>query len=144
MAKDPTNDDVMTRYLLGDVSDEEQARLEELYFVNDRAFEQLAAVEDELIDAYARGELSESQRNQFELHFLNSTERQRKLAFAESFTRYLSEAPRATSATERETWPNRIAGWLGVHREHGALGVLGGGCSGTTRGGGTDLGELAF
>ncbi len=115
MAKDPVNDDLMMRYLLGDVSDDEQVRLEELYFADDRVFEQLAALEDELIDAYVRAELSGPQRKQFEVYFLNSTERRRKLAFAESFSRYLSEAPRATSFAERETWRNRITGWLGIH-----------------------------
>jgi hypothetical protein len=114
LAKDPVNDELMMRYFLGDLTDEEQLRLEELYFVDDGTFEQLAALEDELIDAYVRGELSGPQRKQFESHFLNSTERRRKLAFAESFTQYVSEAPRAVSDHERETWPNRIAGWLGI------------------------------
>lgn len=115
MAKDRPNDDVMMRYLLGELSDEEQTRLEESYFADDEAFEQLAALEDELIDAYVRGELSGPQRKQFDLRFVNSPERRQKLAFAESFARYLSEVPRPTSAAEREPWGNRIAGWLGLH-----------------------------
>lgn len=116
MAKDRPNDDVMMGYILGELSDDEQVRLEELYFVDDRTFEQLAALEDELIDAYVRGELSAQQRKLFELHFLNSRERRRKLAFAESFIQYLSELPGTTSAAERKTWGNRVAGWLGVQR----------------------------
>jgi len=115
LPKEPVNDELMMRYLLGGVSDEEQVRLEELYFVDDRVFEEVAALEDELIDAYVRGELSDTQRKQFELNFLNSAERRRKLAFAESFTQYLSLAPAATTAAEPETWPNRITGWLGIH-----------------------------
>ena len=35
MAKDTVTDDLMMRYLLGDISDEEQVRLEEHYFVDD-------------------------------------------------------------------------------------------------------------
>ena len=42
------------------------------YFVDDDVFEQLSALEDELIDDYVRGNLAEPQRKQFELHFLNS------------------------------------------------------------------------
>ena len=91
MAKDPVSDGVMMRYLLGDVSDEERVQLEERYFVDDGVFEQLSALEDELIDDYIRGELAESQRKQFELHFLTSVERRQKLAFAESFAQYLSD-----------------------------------------------------
>lgn len=112
--KNPVSDDLMKRYLLGDVSDEQQVRLEAEYFVDDSVFEQLSALEDELIDDYVRGELAEPQRRQFELHFLNSVERQRKLAFAESFAQYLSSVPAAGAAEKRETSQQRIADWLGL------------------------------
>ena len=102
----------MMRYLLGDVSDDEQIRLEEYYFVDDNVFEQLSALEDELIDDYVRGELGERQRRQFELHFVNSAERRRKLAFAESFSQYLSNAYIAPAAAKRETWQQRITYWF--------------------------------
>ena len=108
--KDPVSDDLMMRYLLGEVSDEEQVRLEECYFADDSVFEQLSALEDELIDDYVRGELGEPQRKQFELHFLNSPERRRKLAFAESFSQYLSQA--STVAAKQETWRQWIADWF--------------------------------
>lgn len=114
MAKDPVSDDLMMRYLLGDVSDQEQVRLEEHYFGDDGVFEQMSALEDELIDDYVRGELGEPQRKQFELHFLNSAERRRKLAFAEAFTRYLSKAPVVAPAAKPETWRERITEWLGL------------------------------
>jgi hypothetical protein len=104
----------MMRYLLGDVSDEERVRLEEYYFVDDDAFEQLSALEDELIDDYIRGELAEPQRKQFELHFLNSAERRQKLAFAESFNRYLSNAPTAVAAAKQKTWGQKTTDWLGI------------------------------
>jgi hypothetical protein len=54
--------------LLEDVSDEEQMSLEQHYFVDDSAFEQLSALEDELIDSYVRGELAGPERKQFESH----------------------------------------------------------------------------
>jgi hypothetical protein len=112
LAKGPVSDDLMMRYLLGDVSDEEQNRLEEYYFVDDSVFAQLLAFEDELIDDYVRGELSVPQRKRFELYFVNSPERRQKLAFAESFTRYLSNAPPADRAKKRETWQQRITDLL--------------------------------
>ena len=83
MAKDTVTDDLMTRYLLGDISDEERVRLEEHYFVDDGVFEQLSAFEDELIDDYVRGELAEPRRKQFELYFLNSAERRREARVCE-------------------------------------------------------------
>lgn len=114
MAKDTVTDDLMMRYLLGDISDEEQVRLEEQYFVDDTVFEQLSAFEDELIDGYVRGELAEPQRKQFELHFLNSAQRRRKLAFAKSFTRYLSNLPTAIAPAKQDAWGQKITDWFGL------------------------------
>ena len=114
MAKDPVSDGVMMRYLLGDVSDEERVQLEERYFVDDGVFEQLSALEDELIDDYIRGELAESQRKQFELHFLTSVERRQKLAFAESFAQYLSKMPAVASPAKQASWRQRTTNWLGL------------------------------
>ncbi|MEJ7616641.1 MAG: hypothetical protein WKF30_06655 [Pyrinomonadaceae bacterium] len=63
-------DKTLVRYLLGDASDAEKIRLEEEYFGDDGFFGQLLVVEDDLIDAYVRGELSESDRERFEKSFL--------------------------------------------------------------------------
>jgi hypothetical protein len=112
LAKDPVSDDLIVRYLLGDMTEEEQVRLEEHYFVDDDIFEQLSVLEDELIDDYVRGELGEPQRRLFELHFLNSAQRRQKLAFAESFVRLLSNASIAPKAAKLETWQQRITGWF--------------------------------
>ncbi len=92
MAQEPASDDQMIRYLLGDLPAEEQARLEEQYFTDDRVFEQLPALEDELIHDYLRGELSDPVRQQFERHFLASPERRQKLEFARAFETHLSRA----------------------------------------------------
>lgn len=108
MARDLVSDELMIRYLLGDVSDEERIRLEEHYFVDDDAFEQLSALEDELIDDYVGGELTEIQQTQFELYFLSSAERRRKLAFAESLARYLAAATGVTPAAKEA---KIAAGW---------------------------------
>jgi hypothetical protein len=104
----------MMRYLLGVASDEERLRLEQCYFADDRVFAQLSAFEDELIDHYIRGELAEPQRKQFEHHFLNSAERREKLAFAESFVRYLSNLPLVVSSPKPEAWHERMTDWLGL------------------------------
>jgi len=54
------------RYLLGTLSDEERDRFEEMYFSDDAAFEEVEIAEGELIDRYVRGELSRTDRAQFE------------------------------------------------------------------------------
>ena len=62
----------LTRYLLGAVSATERENIEAEYLVDDDVFEQMLIAEDELVDAYARGELSDQERGQFEKNFLTS------------------------------------------------------------------------
>jgi len=50
------------RYLLGELSEEEQAALERSYFTDSNVFNQVLQVESELVDAYARGQLSTEMR----------------------------------------------------------------------------------
>ncbi len=69
-------------YLLGALPEREQQQLEQKYMVDDAQFEELLAAEDDLLDAYVRGELSSTQRKQFETHFLVSPRRQKRLEFA--------------------------------------------------------------
>ena len=59
-------------YILGTLSDEEAARLEESYFVDDAEFEEFEIAEEELIDRYVRGELSPQERDQLEKTFARS------------------------------------------------------------------------
>src|SRR5262245_14807452 len=56
----------LRRYLLGDLSDEEQTALETDLFNQPAACERLAVAEDELIDAYVLKELSASEERRFE------------------------------------------------------------------------------
>jgi hypothetical protein len=53
------------QYLLGTLSPEEKSRFEEKYFDDDKLFEEIEIVEDELIDAYVREELSTRDRERF-------------------------------------------------------------------------------
>ena len=54
------------RYLLGTLTDDEKARLEERYFLDDSDFEQLEIAEDELIDRFVRNDLSEEEARRFQ------------------------------------------------------------------------------
>lgn len=72
----------MTRYLLGQLSEQEQLRMEEEFFTNEETMAQLLVVEDDLIDDYARGTLSTAERERFERFFLASPQRQQRVAFA--------------------------------------------------------------
>ena len=75
---------VLTRYLLGVLPDDEAQRLDELSVVDDGFALRLQAAEHDLVDSYARGELSSETLQQFRSFYLKSPKRREKLAFAEA------------------------------------------------------------
>ncbi len=87
----------MVRYLLGQLPEDEQNRLEDRFFTDDDYFEELRVVEDELIDAYAQGKLSRRDRELFETRFLASPAQRRRVELAKTLMRSVSLA----SATEQ-------------------------------------------
>jgi hypothetical protein len=99
----------MIHYLLGRLSDQEQTELEVRYLADDDCFAELLAMEDELRDAYARGELSAADREAFERRLLLSPQQVRKQEFAYTLSRYLMEAvpppsPRPGVAGKWKSW----------------------------------------
>jgi hypothetical protein len=77
------NDDQMIiRYLLNDLPAEDEARFEEAYLRDGSLLEQVKAVEEELIDDYVKGGLSDYQRQRFELHYLASAPRRARVETA--------------------------------------------------------------
>lgn len=87
------NDQLLIRYLLGELNEEERDHIENRYFADEGLHEELLAVEDELIDSYLRAQLSPEQLSRFHGWFLSSPERRRKLDFAKAFTRFVYERP---------------------------------------------------
>jgi hypothetical protein len=74
--------ELAVQYLLGTLSDEKSAQLEELYFSDDAEFEEFEVAEEELIDRYVRGELSEFERNQLETAIAASPRLEERVQFA--------------------------------------------------------------
>src|SRR5438874_12123578 len=70
--QDSPGDAALVRYLLGTVSREEEERLDELSIVDPQFAERLRGVEDDLADAYVRGELTESDRVRYRERYLAS------------------------------------------------------------------------
>lgn len=62
----------MIRYLLGELSDSDAARFEEQYLADRNLFEELAAVETDLIDSYVHAGLQPERRARCEERFLIS------------------------------------------------------------------------
>src|SRR5437764_14981265 len=79
----------MVQYLLGQLSEQEQAELEARYLADDACFDELLATEDGLRDAYARGELSGRDREAFEQRLLATPQQRQKQDFARTLQQYL-------------------------------------------------------
>jgi hypothetical protein len=78
------HDQVLVRFLLGLLPEDEAQRLDELSVADDEFALRLQAAENELVDSYARGELSGEILQKFQSFYLNSPRRREKLAFAET------------------------------------------------------------
>jgi hypothetical protein len=78
------------QYLLGNLSQEAQQRVEERLLTEDDFFEELLLGEDELIDQYLNASLSDEERERFQHHFLSTPERHQKLRFGSALGRYVS------------------------------------------------------
>jgi CHAT domain-containing protein/Tfp pilus assembly protein PilF len=87
---------LLVKYLLGELSEEAEARIEEQYFVDDRFHEELQAVELELIDLYIDNELSKEAQEKFEKRFLSVPERLRDV----NLTRALKDYALKTAVAE--------------------------------------------
>lgn len=74
-------EDKLVRYILSRLKAEEEAQIEEQFFADDQFFEQLLAVEDAMMDAYAQGELPEDERAGFGEYLISSSQRVRDLGF---------------------------------------------------------------
>jgi hypothetical protein len=72
------------RYLLGQMSEGEEARVERGYLGSDEALEELRAHEDELIEDYLAGALEPAERDRFERVFLASPVRLERMLFVRS------------------------------------------------------------
>ena len=94
MRDDASSDARLTRYLLGDLNEEEQVEIEERAFQDQHYLLEIEAAECDLIDDYVRGALSEGQRCQFEERFFASATRRRKLKFAKALEIVAKEVER--------------------------------------------------
>jgi hypothetical protein len=101
MSVDTESDDILRRYLLGDLAPQTCEGVEKRLFSGDQIFwERLCLVEDELIDDYARGAIESDDRDRFESHFLRTDERRAKLELA----RALEAHAAGGEASQQRAW----------------------------------------
>ena len=85
------SDQTMTRYLLGDLSESEEAALEEKYFTDPQVFDQVVSTENELVDKYARGRLTPDLRERFAQNYLADPRRRDRARFAQALVTKLDQ-----------------------------------------------------
>ena len=111
MEASPTDHERIKDYLLGRIPEEEDAEVGARLLTDHQFYEELSIVEDELIDRYLGGTLSDSDRESFESHFVSSYERQQKVRFARALRKKISvtETTRLVSSPRSSFFPFRIS-----------------------------------
>src|SRR5437764_6733895 len=103
-------DEVLLRnYLLGKLPEEEQVQVENRAFADADYLNALEGAEADLIDTYIRGELSQTERRQFERRFLTSPQRRSKVEHARALARVAAESKASQSVV-----PQRLSAWQGL------------------------------
>lgn len=110
-------------YLLGELPESEAAEFEEQCFIDDELFEETSALENDLIDSFVRGELSEAERQQFEKGYLVSPARRANVEFSRALAEHLSTLEPEKITSERESVPGILSfqSWLGPRRRRSRL-----------------------
>jgi len=85
-------DDVAARkFLLGELTPEEQGDVEEQGFLDRDTFALIQAAEDDLIDEFLSGDLSPNEKQRFEKHFLSTPGRYGDVKVAKALQKYISQ-----------------------------------------------------
>lgn len=124
-------------YLLGLLPQERQQPLEERLFTDADRYEELLISEDELIDQYLAGELTERDRGAFESHFMNAPQRRQQLRFAMALRGYIAGKGEVTrrarsepsgefdQRAERNKASRSVLSWLPVRKPALAFAFIG-------------------
>jgi hypothetical protein len=101
-------EDLIKRYLLGELSEAEQTAIEDEYFSDPSKYDRFCKVEDQLLDAAARGSLSETDRERFEQSYLTNPMRWRHVMFSRALARVVDENLAARRAVSQTAGRERI------------------------------------
>src|SRR6185312_11291078 len=92
-------DEQIVRYLLGALSEQETERLDQLSIADDEFAQHLSTVEDDLVDAYANGELTGETLERFEATYSRSSSRRERVRFARAIAALNSPLPVAVATS---------------------------------------------
>src|SRR5215217_2988002 len=101
------NDEVTIRkYLLGALSDDDREEVELRYFSDEELFDKLQAAEDDLIDDFLSGNLSQADVDMFHQNFLVGRKREQQLRIGKAWRNYA-----AAHAGEKPPKPVKASNW---------------------------------
>src|SRR5215203_3217292 len=112
MKADLNSEELITRYLLGELTEEQQIEIEDRAFSDQEYLGTITAVENDLIDEYVRHELSDRERRQFESRFLASAERRKRVEFAKALAGVAVEAPAVQKDVAGWSWRDALYAFL--------------------------------
>src|SRR5215470_20012244 len=93
MRDEADNEKLLTRYLLGNLPEEELLQVEGGFLSDDQSYERLLALENELFYDYAQNKLSPDEREQFEKRFLSSERNRQRARIASALSHKMLDAP---------------------------------------------------
>jgi len=119
------NHELAKRFLLGNLSESERSEIEDSFLSQDDFYQELLIAEDDLIDAYVRGELPASERALFEQRRLTSPHPLERVKFARTLFNSVSEkaaaVPSARAPRRASSWRGSLAGGFFTRRPALAL-----------------------
>jgi len=118
----------LVKYLLGDLSPDQEIQVEDRAFADAEYLTALETAEADLIDSYVRAELSPTERRRFESRFLVSPQRRRKVAFARDLAKVVAEVkastPTLAPVSGWDAFVRLIRGWSPAFQFAMALAAL--------------------
>src|SRR4051794_4252629 len=108
MRSDRVDEVLLVKYLLGNLSETEEAEVEDRAFADADYLGVLEASEADLIDTYVRGGLSQSERRAFEQRFLSSPNRRSKVELSRALARITAESTQPERTAPRQTFISLI------------------------------------
>jgi hypothetical protein len=103
MKQTQESEDLIERYLLGELPVAERIALENEYLADKAKYDQVCRVEDDLLYRYARGALSQADRERVERQYLTNPWRRRHLEFAKALAQVIDGELATRSAAKQIT-----------------------------------------
>lgn len=109
MSNSVYNEKLIIGYILGNLSEAETERLDELSIVSDDFSHQLKIAENDLIDAFARGELKGHTLDQFRKRLMVTPRQRERVDFAVQLSKFVTDNSLRTIDSSPTSWRKKIA-----------------------------------